>query len=129
MRNNLLDSIIHPHHIHHLTLEELIQLAQECRQRIIEVTSKTGGHLASSLGSIEITIALFKLFDFRTDRIVWDVGHQAYAHKLLTGRNARFETLTQRGGIKKFLSLSESPMIILVPGMPPLLFQHHWGWQ
>ncbi len=108
MRKNLLDSIIHPHQIHHLTLEELMQLAQECRQRIIDVTSKTGGHLASSLGSIEITIALFKLFDFRTDRIVWDVGHQAYAHKLLTGRNARFETLTQKGGIKKFLSPLEN---------------------
>jgi 1-deoxy-D-xylulose-5-phosphate synthase len=96
MRKNLLDSITDPHQIHHFTLQELMQLSQECRQRIIDVTSKTGGHLASSLGSIEITIALFKLFDFRADRIVWDVGHQAYAHKILTGRNARFETLTQK---------------------------------
>ncbi len=109
MRKNLLDSITDPHQIHHFTLQELMQLSQECRQRIIDVTSKTGGHLASSLGSIEITIALFKLFDFRADRIVWDVGHQAYAHKILTGRNARFETLTQKNGIKKFLSRSESP--------------------
>ena len=109
MQNNLLDSITDPHQIHHLTPQELIHLSQECRQRIIEVTSKTGGHLASSLGSIEITVALFKLFDIRKDRIVWDVGHQAYAHKILTGRNARFETLIQKNGIKKFLSRSESP--------------------
>lgn len=109
MRKNLLDSITHPHQIHLFNVEDLIHLAQECRQRIIEVTSKTGGHLASSLGAIEITIALFKLFDFRSDRIVWDVGHQAYAHKILTGRNAQFETLTQKGGVKKFLSRSESP--------------------
>ncbi|MBF0286592.1 MAG: 1-deoxy-D-xylulose-5-phosphate synthase [SAR324 cluster bacterium] len=109
MVKNILNSIINPHDIHHLTPEELIQLAQECRERIIEVTSRTGGHLASSLGSIEITIALFKLFDFRSDRIIWDVGHQAYAHKILTGRNKQFETLTQKGGIKKFLSPKESP--------------------
>ena len=109
MSKKLLDSITHPHQIHHFNLEELIHLAQECRQRIIEVTSKTGGHLASSLGAIEITIALFKLFDFRFDRVVWDVGHQAYAHKILTGRNAQFETLTQKDGVKKFLSRSESP--------------------
>ncbi len=105
----LLNTIKHPHEIHQFTNEELIQLAHECRQRIIEVTSKTGGHLASSLGATEITVALFKVFDFRTDRIVWDVGHQAYSHKLLTGRNERFDTLTQKDGVKKFLSPDESP--------------------
>lgn len=109
MPKNLLNSLTHPREIHHFNQDELHLLASECRQRIIEVTSKTGGHLASSLGSIEITIALFKLFDFERDRIVWDVGHQAYAHKLLTGRNPQFETLTKKEGIKKFLSPDESP--------------------
>lgn len=106
---SLLENISQPHDIQHFTLDELIQLADECRQRIIEVTSKRGGHLASSLGAIEITVALYKVFDFRFDRLVWDVGHQAYAHKILTGRNKTFDTLTQKGGIKKFLCPKESP--------------------
>ena len=129
MRKNLLNSITDPHQIHHLSLQELIQLSQECRQRIIDVTSKAGGHLASSLGSIEITIALFKLFDFRTDRIVWDVGHQAYAHKILTGRNAQFESLTQKTGLKNFFPVPKVLMIILVPVMPRLRFLHLWEWR
>ena len=79
--------ISEPGDVQHLNLDQLESLADECRQRIIEVTSKRGGHLASSLGAVEITIALFKLFDLKKDRLVWDVGHQAYTHKLLTGRS------------------------------------------
>ncbi|MBF0238271.1 MAG: 1-deoxy-D-xylulose-5-phosphate synthase [SAR324 cluster bacterium] len=105
----LLDNLTTPQEIQQFTIDELEQLAYECRQRIVEVTSKQGGHLASSLGALEITVALFKLFDFRFDRVVWDVGHQAYAHKLLTGRHKNFDSLTQKGGIKKFLSTQESP--------------------
>ena len=85
-----------------LNLDQLESLAEECRQRIIEVTRKRGGHLSSSLGAVEITIALFKLFDLKKDRLVWDVGHQAYTHKLLTGRSQQFETLAQSKGVKKF---------------------------
>jgi 1-deoxy-D-xylulose-5-phosphate synthase len=107
-QQKLLDAIAKPHDIQSLNTEELEQLANDCRERIIEVTSKRGGHLASSLGAVEIAVSLFKVFDFRRDRVVWDVGHQAYAHKLLTGRNAQFESLAQRGGIKKFLSRDES---------------------
>ncbi|MGK5092665.1 1-deoxy-D-xylulose-5-phosphate synthase [Deltaproteobacteria bacterium TL4] len=105
---NLLDTVSQPEAIQHFTQKELVQLAQECRERIIEVTSQRGGHLASSLGTLEITIALFKVFDFRSDRVVWDVGHQAYAHKLLSGRNKNFDTLSLKGGVKKFLSRDES---------------------
>ncbi|MCH1520022.1 MAG: 1-deoxy-D-xylulose-5-phosphate synthase [SAR324 cluster bacterium] len=89
-------------------MKELTQLAEECRQRIIEVTSQRGGHLASSLGTVEITVALLKNFNFNIDRIVWDVGHQAYAYKILTGRNEKFDSLGKADGIKKFLSRDES---------------------
>ena len=105
---SLLESISQPSEIQNLNLQELTQLAEECRQRIIEVTSRRGGHLASSLGTVEITVALLKNFNFNIDRIVWDVGHQAYAYKILTGRNEKFDSLGKAGGIKKFLSRDES---------------------
>ncbi len=105
---SLLESISQPTEIQNLNLQELTQLAEECRQRIIEVTSQRGGHLASSLGTVEITVALLKNFNFNIDRIVWDVGHQAYAYKILTGRNEKFDSLGKVGGIKKFLSRDES---------------------
>jgi 1-deoxy-D-xylulose-5-phosphate synthase len=105
---SILASISQPKEIQNLNLKELTQLATECRQRIIEVTSQRGGHLASSLGTVEITVALLKNFDFSLDRIVWDVGHQAYPYKILTDRNERFDSLGKAGGIKKFLSRDES---------------------
>ena len=105
---SLLESISQPSEIQNLNLQELTQLAEECRQRIIKVTSQRGGHLASSLGTVEITVALLKNFNFNIDRIVWDVGHQAYAYKILTGRNEKFDSLGKDGGIKKFLSRDES---------------------
>ena len=105
---SLLESISQPTEIQNLNLQELTQLAEECRQRIIKVTSQRGGHLASSLGTVEITVALLKNFNFNIDRIVWDVGHQAYAYKILTGRNEKFDSLGKAGGIKKFLSRDES---------------------
>ena len=105
---SLLESISQPTEIQNLNLKELTQLAEECRQRIIEVTSQRGGHLASSLGTVEITVALLKNFNFNIDRIVWDVGHQGYAYKILTGRNEKFDSLGKAGGIKKFLSRDES---------------------
>ena len=105
---SILASISQPKEIQNLNLKELTQLAEECRQRIIEVTSQRGGHLASSLGTVELTVALLKNFDFSMDRIVWDVGHQAYPYKILTDRNEKFDTLGKSGGIKKFLSRDES---------------------
>jgi 1-deoxy-D-xylulose-5-phosphate synthase len=105
---SILASISQPKEIQNLNLKELTQLAAECRQRIIEVTSQRGGHLASSLGTVEITVALLKNFDFSLDRIVWDVGHQAYPYKILTDRNENFDSLGKAGGIKKFLSRDES---------------------
>lgn len=104
----LIKSLKNPVQVQALKKEELVQLADELRQCIINTVSKNGGHLAPSLGVIELTIALFKCFDFDTDRIVWDVGHQAYAHKILTGRYDQFHTLRQKEGISGFPRISES---------------------
>ncbi|MCX5891941.1 MAG: 1-deoxy-D-xylulose-5-phosphate synthase, partial [Deltaproteobacteria bacterium] len=108
-RRRLLDNINSPQELKKLSPELLPQLAQELREKIIATVSKTGGHLAPSLGTVELTIALHYVFDCPTDKIVWDVGHQAYAHKLLTGRRDRFETLRQFGGLSGFPKRNESP--------------------
>ncbi len=92
-----------------LSLADKMLLAEELRQRIIATVSKTGGHLAPSLGVVELTVALLSTFDPGRDRIVWDVGHQAYAYKMLTGRLDRFHTLRSLGGISGFPKRSESP--------------------
>jgi len=104
----LLEGIDGPDDLKKLSLQELEELASEIRERIISVVSCTGGHLAPSLGAVELAIALHYVFDSPRDRIVWDVGHQAYAHKLLTGRNKRFAGLRQEGGLSGFPRPSES---------------------
>ena len=90
--SNLLDSVENPKDLRGLTLEELKQLASEIREEVISVVSEVGGHFASTLGAVELTLALHYVFNTPDDRIVWDTGHQAYAHKLLTGRWDRFHT-------------------------------------
>ncbi len=104
----ILDSITTPHQLRRLTSSQLKQLADELRQRIIEVVSTRGGHLASNLGVAELTIALHHVFDFTTDRLLWDVGHQCYAHKILTGRGEKFAKLRQADGLSGFPAPSES---------------------
>jgi len=104
----LLDSINSPADLRKLNIEELPTLAQEIRKELIDIVSKQGGHLASSLGAVELTIALHYLYNTPEDTIIWDVGHQSYAHKLLTGRRDRFKTLRQLGGISGFPLRSES---------------------
>ncbi|MFH1625584.1 MAG: 1-deoxy-D-xylulose-5-phosphate synthase [Pseudomonadota bacterium] len=105
----LLDTVNSPADIKSLSLHELTQLADEIREEIISVISKNGGHLASSLGTVELAIALHYVFDIPRDKLIWDVGHQAYAHKILTGRRDRFHTLRQDGGISGFPRRDESP--------------------
>lgn len=104
----LLDDINSPEDLKRLPRSELHNLAREIRQLIVDVVSKTGGHLASNLGVVELTIAIHYVFDVPKDKIVWDVGHQAYTHKILTGRKDRFHTLRQHGGISGFPRISES---------------------
>ena len=104
----ILDQIRSPEDLKKVPLEKLPELAAEIRHRIVSVTSKTGGHLASSLGAVDLAVALHYCFSAPRDAIIWDVGHQAYAHKILTGRNEQFETLRQRGGLSGFPSRTES---------------------
>ncbi len=105
----ILDKVQNAQDLRDLPQGELPALAEEIRGEIIDVVSRTGGHLASSLGVVDLTIALHYAFDTPRDRIVWDVGHQAYAHKIITGRRAQFSTLRQHGGISGFPKREESP--------------------
>ncbi|OHB41626.1 MAG: 1-deoxy-D-xylulose-5-phosphate synthase [Planctomycetes bacterium GWC2_39_26] len=104
----LLDRIEYPEDLKKLKIEELPKLAAEIRELIVDVVSKNPGHLSSNLGVVELTIALHYCFDFKKDKIVWDVGHQAYVHKILTGRKSKFPTLRQYKGLSGFPDKNES---------------------
>ena len=95
----ILEQIKGPEEIKALSQEELVVLAQEIREFLIEKISHTGGHLASNLGVVELTIALFKTLNLPEDKVIWDVGHQSYTHKILSGRMGEFDELRQYGGI------------------------------
>ena len=105
----ILDSIESPEQLRALTTEQMQQLAEEIRREIIEKVSVKGGHLAPNLGVVELTMALHYVFDTPKDLLVWDIGHQAYVHKLLTGRRDRFHTIRQFGGLSGYLRREESP--------------------
>src|SRR5712692_10041178 len=104
----LLERIRGPEDIKALQKDQLQPLADEVRRRLIDVVSQTGGHIGAGLGVVELTVALLASFDSPRDRIVWDVGHQGYPWKILTGRNARLPTLRQAGGLSGFLRRTES---------------------
>lgn len=106
--NNILETIDKPQKLKKLSIEQMKLLAEEIRQLLICSVSKTGGHLAPSLGVVELTMAIHKIFNSPIDKVVWDVGHQAYVHKILTGRYHEFGTLRQFGGISGFPKMSES---------------------
>ena len=109
LSKNILDTINSPADVKALSMEELKQLAEEIRQLLISVIAKTGGHLAPNLGVVELTLALHRVFSTPEDKIVFDVGHQAYIHKIITGRREQFPTLRQYGGLSGFPKRSESP--------------------
>lgn len=104
----LLYTIDSPKKLRDLKREDLVRISNELRDEILEQVSKTGGHLAASLGTVELTVALHYVFNTPTDKILWDIGHQAYGHKLLTGRRENFHTLRKKGGISGFLKRDES---------------------
>lgn len=106
--NKILDEINNPSDLKRLNIVEKKQLAEEIREYILEIVSNNGGHLASNLGVVELTIALHSVFNCPEDKIVWDVGHQAYVHKILTGRKEEMKTLRKLGGISGFPKTSES---------------------
>src|SRR5688500_10694370 len=105
---SLLDRMASPADLKTLSRDELKALADEIRARLIDVCSRTGGHIGAGLGVVELSVAVHAVFDAPRDRIVWDVGHQGYPHKLLTGRAAAMETLRQEGGLSGFLRRKES---------------------
>ncbi|MDD5748427.1 MAG: 1-deoxy-D-xylulose-5-phosphate synthase [Actinomycetota bacterium] len=116
MEESVLENIKKPQDIALLDEDELERLTFETRKLIIETTKVTGGHLASSLGAVEITVALLRVYDLPHDKIIWDVGHQAYAYKILTDRQSKFHTLRQWGGISGFPKRSESEYDIVDSG-------------
>jgi 1-deoxy-D-xylulose-5-phosphate synthase len=104
----LLDRVQYPADLRNFSPEQLRQLADELRSETIDAVSVTGGHLGASLGVVELTVAIHAIFDTPRDRLLWDVGHQAYPHKILTGRRDRIRTLRQGGGLSGFTRRSES---------------------
>ena len=109
-----LNSIHSPTDLKKLPREQLAALADELRQFVLDSVSKTGGHLSSNLGTVELSIALHYVFDTPQDRIVWDVGHQSYPHKILTGRRERMNTLRQFNGLSGFPRRAESEYLSLI---------------
>ncbi|MFY9342794.1 MAG: 1-deoxy-D-xylulose-5-phosphate synthase [Planctomycetota bacterium] len=112
----LFDQVDNPADLKKIPREQLPALCAELRKVILDTVSITGGHLGSGMGVVELTVALHYLFDFRDDRLVWDVGHQCYPHKLLTERKARFHTLRQKGGLSGFSNKWESPYDVYLMG-------------
>ena len=104
----LLDRVRFPSDLKNLSAEQLRQLADELRAETIDAVADTGGHLGAGLGVVELTVALHYVFDTPDDRLIWDVGHQAYPHKILTGRRDRIRTLRQGGGLSGFTKRAES---------------------
>ena len=113
---SVLATVNYPEDIRKLDLVQLNRLAGEIREKIIETVSRNGGHLASSLGTVELTLAIHCVFDTPVDKLIWDVGHQAYAHKIITGRKDVFHTLRKRGGISGFPRREESPYDVFNAG-------------
>lgn len=112
----LLNRINSPDRLKELPLASLPVLAKEIRERIIEVVNHNGGHMASNLGVVELTIAIHRVFDSPVDQIVWDVGHQCYTHKILTGRNGRFDSIRLKDGLSGFPKRDESEHDVVETG-------------
>src|SRR5262245_776330 len=106
--SHYLEMVDDPSHVKKLTLEQLTQLAEDIRHELITVLSKNGGHLGPNLGVVELTLALHRVFTTPSDKFLWDVSHQTYVHKLLTGRKSRFHTIRMTGGLNGFALRSES---------------------
>ncbi len=104
----MLDRVVLPEDLRRLDESDLPQLAEELRRELVDAVSVTGGHLGAGLGVVELTVALHYVFDTPRDKLIWDVGHQAYPHKILTGRRDRIRTLRQGGGLSGFTRRAES---------------------
>ena len=125
----LLNSINYPSDIRQLKANELPLLAKELRKFIIDIVAVKEGHLGASLGVVELTLAIHYVFNTPYDRLIWDVGHQAYGHKIITGRKEVFGTNRQMGGISGFPKRDESEYDPFGTGPVPLQFRQFWGWR
>jgi len=128
-RTPLLDQIAFPEDLRRLKKSDLQTLADELRQETISAVSTTGGHLGAGLGVVELTVALHYVFDTPHDRLIWDVGHQVYPHKILTGRRARIPTLRQGGGLSGFTKRDESNTIRSAPDTRRHPSPRPWEWR
>ena len=106
--SKILETIDSPQDLKKLPIEKLPELGKEIRDKLLDTISKTGGHLSSNLGVVELTLAMHYIFNSPEDKFIWDVGHQSYVHKLLTGRRGRFDTLRQSNGLCGFTKREES---------------------
>lgn len=118
----ILEKIKKPNDIHKVSLEDFPRLAEEIRSFLIQSVSETGGHLASNLGVVELTLALHNVLDLPQDKLIWDVGHQAYTHKILTGRKDGFKDLRKEGGLSGFPKGMKVTVIRLIPDTVPIPF-------
>src|SRR3989339_684249 len=107
--DRILETINSPDDLKKLDIGQLTALAAEIRKFILESVSRTGGHLASNLGVVELTLAMHYVFDFKSDKLLWDVGHQCYTHKIITGRRQQFNRLREKDGVSGFPNPEESP--------------------
>ncbi|MBA3920516.1 MAG: 1-deoxy-D-xylulose-5-phosphate synthase, partial [Nostocaceae cyanobacterium] len=103
-----LSEITHPNQLHGLSIRQLQQIAHQIREKHLQTVAATGGHLGPGLGVVELTLALYQTLDLDNDKVTWDVGHQAYPHKLITGRYSSFHTLRQKDGVAGYLKRGES---------------------
>ena len=104
----ILEDVNFPKDLKSLSVDELQLLCNDVRETIIDVLSKNPGHFSSSLGTVELAVGIHHVFNTPNDKLIWDVGHQAYAHKILTGRHAKFNSIRQKGGLSGFPKMSES---------------------
>ncbi len=125
----LLDRVHFPRDLKNLSAEQLKQVANELRWETIDAVARTGGHLGAGLGVVELTVALHHVFDTPADRLIWDVGHQAYPHKILTGRRDRIRTIRQGGGLSGFTKRAESEYDPSAPRIPRPRFPPGSAWR
>ena len=121
-KKKVLSQIVKENDIHNIAPADYRQLAKEIRAKLVRSVSRTGGHLASNLGAVELTMALHLCLHFPEDKLIWDVGHQSYVHKILTGRGDAFSTLRQMGGLSGFPKVKEIRVIRLIPDTVRLRF-------
>ena len=128
-RTPLLDQVPEPSALRNLPRSQLRQFADELRQETISAVSVTGGHLGAGLGVVELTVALHYVFNTPDDRLIWDVGHQAYPHKILTGRRDRMRTLRQGGGLSGFTKRAKANTTRSARRIPRPRFPPAWAWR